>query len=598
LNLLKKLKLQLKSKTLNNAFEDDKSKNVFFILLSVVSGVISIFAFAILVPGLNVVLGFISFADFASKIKVPLVREFLSSLNLGNQQILLSILGVFLVKNLFEYLVKVLGFSISAKQRINVLKIVYKRFFLLKQSYADLYTSGKLINLASSESEKLSNYLLNKNIIYSTLIFLVINLIAAFLISFKLTVVFIIFALVIGAVSLFLKRKVSYLGGKTSETKSKLASFLKESLQMMQTIKISGLKKNYIKKLSFNSKVENNDLLKFWKFSNFIPSITEMFGVAAIVSLIYINTFSYFSIDKVMLQVYLIVVYKMIPKLKDLNFKFLQLSFFASGVRSIDEFLLSTEANQELVDGNSIKNFSDGLEIKNLSFSYPNTSKIIKNVSLKINKGEKVAFVGETGSGKSTVLKLILRLYDFDSGNIKVDGQKIESFNLDEYRSLFGYVGQEVNLINGTVAENIKIANLNCSEPEFYKAIAESMCNKFIEKLPDGINTQIGENGVLLSGGQKQRIAIARVLLQKPEIIIFDEATSSLDNITEEKIKQALIKNAKSSDTTFIFVAHRLSSISFVDRIYVLEDGQVSQTGTYKDLSSVKGQFLNLVNAG
>ena len=220
---------------------------------------------------------------------------------------------------------------------------------------------------------------------------------------------------------------------------------------------------------------------------------------------------------------------------------------------------------------------------KNVSFKYNSgNEEVLKNINLTIQGGEMTALVGHSGAGKSTLLNLIPRFYDCNSGDVNIDSQSIYDLKIDSLRSNISLVNQEITLFDDTVKNNIAYANLDATEQEILNVAKHSFCDEFIEKLPDKFDTLIGENGVRLSGGQKQRLSIARAMLKKSKIILLDEATSSLDSETEEKIQKAL--NKLTTNKTTIVIAHRLSTILNSDNIYVVDNGKIVDSGKHDDL--------------
>jgi len=220
---------------------------------------------------------------------------------------------------------------------------------------------------------------------------------------------------------------------------------------------------------------------------------------------------------------------------------------------------------------------------------------VIRNVSFEAEPGETVAFVGSTGAGKSTLCRLLLRLYDVDEGRVEVDGVDITELELASLRQHVGYVSQEAFLFDGTIGENIRYGRFEESEEAVREAAKAAEAHEFIERLPDGYDTRVGERGVKLSGGQRQRIAIARVVLQDPEILILDEATSDVDTDTEQRIQESL--DALTEDRTTFVVAHRLSTVLGADTILVLEDGEVVERGDHDTLRQQNGRYAELWGA-
>ena len=239
-----------------------------------------------------------------------------------------------------------------------------------------------------------------------------------------------------------------------------------------------------------------------------------------------------------------------------------------------------------------LTSFNKKIEISNLNFEYVKNFPVLNDISININKGQTTAIVGSTGSGKSTLIKLILRLYDSTAGEIKFDGKNIRDLELDSLRNKIGLVSQDIFLFEGTVFENIAYGNLDAKDEEVWEAAKLSESDKFINLLPNKENTIVGERGQKLSGGQRQRISIARAILKNPEILILDEATSAVDNETEAAIQRSI--NALKEGRTVIAIAHRLSTIRNAEIIYVLEEGKVVESGNHESLLETNGVYSKL----
>jgi ATP-binding cassette subfamily B protein len=224
--------------------------------------------------------------------------------------------------------------------------------------------------------------------------------------------------------------------------------------------------------------------------------------------------------------------------------------------------------------------------------------RVIDGVSFVAEPGETVALVGPTGAGKSTVAKLLLRLYDVTEGAVRVDGHDVRDVTLASLRSQIGYVGQDTYLFDGTIAENIRYGDFEADDAAVRAAAKAAEAHEFIERLPDGYDTRVGERGVKLSGGQRQRVAIARVVLRDPPLLVLDEATSAVDTETEFLIQRSL--DSLSERRTTLAIAHRLSTVKDADRILVVEDGEITERGSHEDLLAADGLYADLwrVQAG
>lgn len=271
---------------------------------------------------------------------------------------------------------------------------------------------------------------------------------------------------------------------------------------------------------------------------------------------------------------------------------------YQRGMAGFQRFYEIMEMKPEIINQKDTvvcKKIRGEIEFDNLVFGYSDQKKVIKGFNLKIAPGQTVAFVGETGAGKTTIASLLLRFYDPLSGRILVDGIDIHQYKQQELRRNIGIVQQDVFLFSDSVTHNIAYAKPEAEQSEVENAARLAAADKFIEELPNKYATEIGERGVKLSGGQKQRLAIARVFLKNPPIVILDEATSSLDNYTEKLIQESLDKLAENRTT--LIIAHRMSTIKNADKIIVLNNGEVAEIGTHSTLMSGGGLYYNLYNA-
>lgn len=271
---------------------------------------------------------------------------------------------------------------------------------------------------------------------------------------------------------------------------------------------------------------------------------------------------------------------------------------YQRGMAGFQRFYEIMEMQPEIVDQENTvvcEAIQGEIEFDNLVFGYSDKKKVIKGFNLKIAPGQTVAFVGETGAGKTTIASLLLRFYEPLSGRILIDGIDIRRYKQQELRRNIGIVQQDVFLFSDSVIHNIAYAKPEAAQSEVETAARLAAADRFIEELPDKYDTEIGERGVKLSGGQKQRLAIARVFLKNPPIVILDEATSSLDNHTEKLIQESLDRLAENRTT--LIIAHRMSTIKNADKIIVLNNGEVAEIGTHSTLMSMGGLYYNLYNA-
>ncbi|MFJ8265324.1 ABC transporter ATP-binding protein [Peribacillus asahii] len=261
-------------------------------------------------------------------------------------------------------------------------------------------------------------------------------------------------------------------------------------------------------------------------------------------------------------------------------------------LKRIFDFLGTPQSINEKANPVILQEFQKCIQFQNVTFSYNGKKNNIKNVSMKMEKGKTYAFVGESGGGKSTILQLLLRMYDVSDGEVLIDGINIKDYSVTSLRELMGIVTQDNFLYSTSIKENIKMAKQDATDDEIMAAAKKAFAHEFILALPNGYDTEIGERGIKLSGGQKQRIAIARVLLKNPSLIILDEATSALDNESEQLVQASI--NQLSKEKTVIMIAHRLSTIVNADTIFVVKNGEIVESGNHQYLMNQNGYYKEL----
>lgn len=290
------------------------------------------------------------------------------------------------------------------------------------------------------------------------------------------------------------------------------------------------------------------------------------------------------------LSVYLLLLwafYDPIQRLKDLHLMLQNAQTAADRVFSI----LDLPDEIGIDDGEQVPSLRGHVKFTDVTFSYGDRP-TLKGVSLEAKPGETIALAGSSGAGKSTILYLLTRFYEYDGGSVQLDGHELNNLSKNSLRKSLGYVTQEAFLFNGTIRENLKIAKSDATDEEIWEALRSANAEGFIKRQPEGLDTEVGERGVRLSGGEKQRISIARVLLKNPAILLLDEATASVDNETERLIQEALDRLMKGR-TAFV-IAHRLSTIRNADRIYVMDQGRVVEHGKHDELVHAGGLYATL----
>jgi subfamily B ATP-binding cassette protein MsbA len=364
-------------------------------------------------------------------------------------------------------------------------------------------------------------------------------------------------------------------------------SNIEEVLNSMRIVKAFRKEDYEHKKLAQN----NNQHFLFWRRSQvywtFGVPISEMSSVIIGITILFIGGVhileegSDFSFGD--FTAFLFAIFSMMKPLKAITNDFSDVRRSLVSVDRVSEILeMKSEITE--VDNPVVKtDFTDKIEFKDVCFSYKDDVMVLKDCSFEIKKGQKVAFVGSSGSGKTTIANLINRMYDASSGEVLIDGVNVKEFQINELRKLFGIVTQESILFSDTIENNIKYgSNDDKTEEDVKMACHFAYADEFIDRLPDKYQTEVFPRGSNLSGGQKQRLCIARAIIDNPPILIFDEATSALDTDSEQKVQKAI--DMAAGNRTVIIIAHRLSTIMSADKIFVLDQGEIIGVGKHEEL--------------
>ena len=503
---------------------------------------------------------------------------------------------IYFVRMLLKFFVQYYGHIIGVKMQAKMRKDLFEHLEELPYSYYDEHETGKIMSRLTNDLVDVSelahhgpeNFFICGIMVIGSFIYLcTINWILAL----------IIFACVplLVVISIILRKKMTDAFSETRKDVAKINAQVESSITGIRVTKAFTNSEKEIEKFqkSNNSYIKSRS--KAYKAMGLFHSTTsfavDLFYVVCIIS------GSLFAINSIIdLSDYLTFVVSVSLFISPLQTLINFVEQYQNGVTGFKRFIEIMEEKPEFTNQNALENINikGEIEFKNVSFNYRSSDQVLNNISFKINKGEKIALVGESGGGKTTICHLIPNFYQVSEGEVLVDNININNISFKALRRAIGIVQQDVFLFNGTIKENILYGKLDATEEEVIEASKRANIYDYIMSLPNGFDSEIGERGVRLSGGQKQRISIARVFLKNPSILILDEATSALDNTTEIMIQNALNELAKGRTT--LIVAHRLSTIKNADRILVINHGEIVESGSHKELLDSEGVYSKLYN--
>jgi subfamily B ATP-binding cassette protein MsbA len=518
----------------------------------------------------------------------------------GNNDVLIFMVGLivitFLLKNIFNYLSMFFITYLRNGVVFDIRNDIYNKILKLSLSFYSEKNKGDIVARISSDVQELDNSFLSIfSLIVKEPIMILFTLISMFIISPKLSVFVVIFipfcGLVISIVGKSLRRKSL----KVQNEQGKFISIVDETISGLKVLKVFNAQSIFAQKFYSSTS-------KFYKFSNSVLNrkniagpLSEFLGITAISGVLWFGGMMVLkenALDASAFIVYLGLAYNILTPAKALSGATYRVKKASASADRIFQVIDNNSIINEKINAKQIEGFKKEIKLNKVAFRYENTD-VIRDLNIKIIKGQSVALVGQSGSGKSTIANLICRFYDINDGSITIDGVDIKNIKKKSLRDLIGLVTQDSILFNDTIKNNLLIAMPNATDEEIIDSLKVANAWEFVKDLPKKINHNIGESGNKLSGGQKQRLSIARAVLKNPAILVLDEATSALDSESEKLVQDALTNLMKNK--TSIVIAHRLSTIQNADKIIVLDNGKIIEEGKHKELMSKKGTYNALV---
>lgn len=506
-----------------------------------------------------------------------------------------GILVIFIVKGVMSfgqaYLMRSAGMKLVRETRNRM----YNHVLCLPMRYFSKESSGiiisRVINDVETLKELISTVLRNFTVAIPTAVLL---LGVAFYKSWKLTLIILVLMPFLAYSAGKFGKRVKRKRKAAQRNLSFLTQKLGETILGARIVKVFNREDTMGEKFEKENRKYYREMLRVVRFKEFTKLIYEVvtgIGIAAILwyggNMVMEGIISPGDFGAIIIA--LSMTFSPLKKISD---SYTTLQETRACIERVDKLFDAAHEDQGEI---KIDRFSKSLKFDNVSFAYHKDNIVLENIDLEINHGEVMAIVGKSGAGKSTLVDLIPRFYKVSDGKISIDGMDLNEVELNSLRKLTGIVSQDIILFNDTIRENIAFGRGDAPESDIVEAAKLAFADEFIRELPEGYDTVIGERGLNLSGGQRQRIAIARAILKNPPILILDEATSSLDTVSEALVQKALEKLMKGRTT--IVIAHRLSTIKNADRIIILDKGRIADSGTHEQLISRNDTYMKLYNA-
>lgn len=522
------------------------------------------------------------------------IDSFLQGAEKGTQlrNISVVLFGLFVLRGLSKYTSAVL----TTRLEEGIMKRIRDTLFMhLSEQSLDFFArrkAGDIISLLTNDIGVLNHATINSiTTLWREASTVVIYIVLLFLISGKLTIISVSVAMLGLVIIRGATRLLRSYGSRLQAAQADYTSTLQETVLGIRVVKAMNVESYIVKRFVSQTAAYVHRAVRNTRVMGLIPVVNDTFGILALITVFYVGSQDSASgiITPSNLMTFLFLLFGLMQPISVIANT---VAGMQRGIAAGANVAAALDTAPTILSGSEdIHKTPTMIKVDHLNFSYGNRA-VLHDVSFSVRAGEKVAFVGASGSGKSTMLDLLLRFYDPNKGSIYVDGQDIRTLNLSTYRRLFGVVSQEALLFNDTVTRNISLGDDLPNEHRVHDVARIAHADEFISQLPELYDTVIGDRGMRLSGGQRQRLAIARALYREPSILLFDEATSALDTESERFVQTAI--DQAMEGRTAIIVAHRLSTIINADRILVFDQGRVVEQGTHAELLALSGVYARL----
>jgi ATP-binding cassette, subfamily B, bacterial MsbA len=551
---------------------------------------------ALIIP---VILGYLGHGAGATQMP-PFLQNLIALTGTTGDQQYLVLMGLVLLaivgKNLASYYSAITSARLSQSLTSRIRKDGLKLLLDVDLDFYAKHKGGDLISQLGGEVARTAESIKVAIQIFTTIITILVFTGLLLVISWQLTLISTGLLLLVSLANQFFVRQAKMSGQRLSAASSKYTIALLEILSGIRLIKATGQETPQYQQIA--DLIDERESADRDSQANYalVSPINEVAGTMTVLVIVVVGRILFaqqLQSLSTLLLMYLLTLFRMLPAVGQLNSLRSQFANTSPSVQLTNEFL-RRDNKPIMPPGTQLYTpLRSGIRFEQIAFKYPDAENwVLRDVTLALPKGKTLALVGSSGAGKSTLVDLLPRFYDCLEGRITIDGQDLRSYDLTSLRKSMGIVSQDTFLFNTTVAENIAYGCNHATPEQIIEAARRANASEFIEKLPQGFDTPIGDRGVMLSGGQRQRLAIARALLRDPDILILDEATSALDTVSEKLVQQSI--DELSRNRTVLIIAHRLSTIQKADNIAVFDKGRVVEQGTHAELLKQAGLYAKL----